>query len=136
MQSGPGMRKQSDSKRQYCVTRFALRTKLIDDQVLAALSDSKISEDQPEAVRQVVVLGAGMDTRAWRMDLPEGSVKRKEYACRRHFIEKPSIIPCHVFSNCPGLFSFLTWRFHCQLLCLLGSPLLRLLLTLLLTMLH
>lgn len=72
MQSGPGMRKRSDSKRQYCVTRFALRTKLIDDQVLAALSNSKISEDQPETVRQVVVLGAGMDTRAWRMDLPEG----------------------------------------------------------------
>ena len=74
MQSGPGMRKQSDSKRQYCVTRFALRTKLIDDQIFAALSDSKISEDQPEAVRQVVVLGAGMDTRSWRMDLPEGTV--------------------------------------------------------------
>ncbi|DBA91010.1 TPA: hypothetical protein ACH3X2_004215 [Trebouxia sp. C0005] len=72
MQSGPGVRKQSDSKRQYCVTRFALRTKLIDDQILAALSDSKVSESQPEAVRQVVVLGAGMDTRAWRMDLPEG----------------------------------------------------------------
>ena len=49
-----------------------MRTKLIDDQILDALSDSKISEEQPEAVRQVVVLGAGMDTRAWRMDLPEG----------------------------------------------------------------
>ena len=49
-----------------------MRTKLIDDQILDALSDSNISEEQPEAVRQVVVLGAGMDTRAWRMDLPEG----------------------------------------------------------------
>ena len=74
------MRKQSDS--QYCVTRFALRTKLIDDQVLAALSDSKISEDQPETVRQVVVLGAGMDTRAWRMDLPEGVVHLQ--SCLEH----------------------------------------------------
>lgn len=82
MQSGPGMRKRSDSKRQYCVTRFALRTKLIDDQVLAALSNSKISEDQPETVRQVVVLGAGMDTRAWRMDLPEGIVHLQ--SCLEH----------------------------------------------------
>jgi len=82
MQSGPGMRKQSDSKRRHCVTRFALRTKLIDDQVLAALSDSKVSEDQPEAVRQVVVLGAGMDTRAWRMDLPEGTAHL--YSCLEH----------------------------------------------------
>ena len=72
MQSVPGARKQSHNKRQYCITRFALRTRLIDDQILDALSDSNISEEQPEAVRQVVVLGAGMDTRAWRMDLPEG----------------------------------------------------------------
>ncbi len=46
----------------------------MDDMILDALSDSKVSEQQPEAVRQVVVLGAGMDTRAWRMDLPEGTL--------------------------------------------------------------
>ena len=63
---------QSKAKRHYPVTRFALRTKLIDDQILDALSVSKVSDQQPEPIQQVVVLGAGMDTRAWRMDLPEG----------------------------------------------------------------
>ena len=63
---------QSKAKRHYPVTRFALRTKLIDDQILDALSVSKVSDQQPEPIQQVVVLGAGMDTRAWRMDLPQG----------------------------------------------------------------
>lgn len=52
--------------RRYCLSRFAMRTKWIDDRTLHAVS----RQNQP--VRQVVVLGAGMDTRPWRLNLPAG----------------------------------------------------------------
>lgn len=52
------------SDRKYLVGRVALRTLFYDDHLLAALKGG--------AVRQVVLLGAGMDSRAWRLDLPEG----------------------------------------------------------------
>lgn len=41
----------------YCLSRFAMRTKWIDDRILQAVNPS-----QEQQVRQVVVLGAGM---AW-----------------------------------------------------------------------
>ncbi|CAK0745425.1 hypothetical protein CVIRNUC_001619 [Coccomyxa viridis] len=55
------------TKRRYMVGRVALRTKFFDTRLLEA-----VSSGPPAAVRQVVLLGAGMDTRAWRSPLPEG----------------------------------------------------------------
>ena len=52
-----------DSKRKYAVGRVTLRTLFFDDHVLAAVR---------AGARQVVLLGAGMDCRAWRLDLPAG----------------------------------------------------------------
>ena len=60
------------AQRQYCVTRFALRTKLIDDKILEALHEHRMPQHRLLPVKQVVVLGAGMDTRPWRLTLPEG----------------------------------------------------------------
>lgn len=46
-------------------TMFALRTRFFDDQALDAVTSADI--------RQVVVLGAGMDTRAFRLAWPSGT---------------------------------------------------------------
>ena len=51
------------SKRKYQVGRVTLRTLFFDKHLLAALRSG---------ARQVVLLGAGMDSRAWRLDLPPG----------------------------------------------------------------
>ena len=71
MQPVPAEQKQNN-KRKYCVTRFALRTKLLDDMLLDAVHDNRMSQQQLQPARQVVVLGAGMDTRPWRLQLPQG----------------------------------------------------------------
>ncbi|CAL8462346.1 g1879 [Coccomyxa elongata] len=55
--------KESKADRKYLVGRVALRTLYYDDHLLAACK---------AGARQVVLLGAGMDSRAWRLDLPEG----------------------------------------------------------------
>ena len=52
-----------DSKRKYAVGRVTLRTLFFDDHVLSAVR---------AGARQVVLLGAGMDCRAWRLDLAAG----------------------------------------------------------------
>lgn len=54
----------SKPDRTYLVGRVALRTLFYDDHLLAAVKGG--------AIRQVVLLGAGMDSRAWRLDLPKG----------------------------------------------------------------
>ncbi len=46
------------------VTPIVVRTRYFDDWLLEALADG---------LRQVVLLAAGLDTRAWRLRLPEGS---------------------------------------------------------------
>ena len=51
------------SKRKYAVGRVTLRTLFFDEHVLSAVR---------EGAKQVVLLGAGMDCRAWRLDLPAG----------------------------------------------------------------
>lgn len=61
------IRKAVAAGRTYCLSRFAMRTKWIDDRILHAVSPRRDLQ-----VRQVVVLGAGMDTRPWRLDLPAG----------------------------------------------------------------
>ncbi|BDA41776.1 Putative S-adenosyl-L-methionine-dependent methyltransferase [Coccomyxa sp. Obi] len=53
----------SKADRKFLVGRVALRTLFYDDHLLAACK---------AGARQVVLLGAGMDSRAWRLDLPEG----------------------------------------------------------------
>lgn len=60
-------KKASSSGRTFCLTRFAMRTRWIDDRILHAIHPSRELQ-----VRQVVVLGAGMDTRPWRLHLPAG----------------------------------------------------------------
>lgn len=45
-----------------------MRTRWIDDRILHAIHPSRDLQ-----VRQVVVLGAGMDTRPWRLHLPAGA---------------------------------------------------------------
>ena len=52
------------AKRRYQVGRVTLRTLFFDRHLLAALKGG---------ARQVVLLGAGMDSRAWRLDLPPGA---------------------------------------------------------------
>ncbi len=54
---------QKGQKRKYQVGRLTLRTLFFDDQLLSACK---------AGASQVVVLGAGMDGRAWRLDLPAG----------------------------------------------------------------
>lgn len=54
----------SKPDRTYLVGRVALRTLFYDDHLLAAVKGG--------AIKQVVLLGAGMDSRAWRLDLPKG----------------------------------------------------------------
>jgi methyltransferase (TIGR00027 family) len=44
---------------------FAVRTRYFDDRLLAALAGE---------VRQIVILAAGMDGRAWRLDWPTGTI--------------------------------------------------------------
>ncbi|BDA46207.1 Putative S-adenosyl-L-methionine-dependent methyltransferase [Coccomyxa sp. Obi] len=53
----------SKADRKFPVGRMVLRTLYYDDHLLAACK---------AGARQVVLLGAGMDTRAWRLELPEG----------------------------------------------------------------
>lgn len=49
--------------------RIAIRTRFFDDAVLAALARLSTA--------QVVLLGAGLDTRAWRLSPPEGTPKAR-----------------------------------------------------------
>lgn len=49
--------------------RIAIRTRFFDDAVLAALARHRTA--------QVVLLGAGLDTRAWRLSPPEGKPKAR-----------------------------------------------------------
>lgn len=58
-------KEQPHGKRRYQVGRVTLRTLFFDRHLLAALEGG---------ARQVVLLGAGMDSRAWRLDLPPGAV--------------------------------------------------------------
>jgi hypothetical protein len=66
------------------VGRVTLRTLFFDARIAAALE----GKDGP-AARQVVLLGAGMDTRAWRLKMPAGgywallcpSFPPSRYAC-------------------------------------------------------
>lgn len=59
-------RAQPRAKRRYQVGRVTLRTLFFDRHLLAALRGG---------AAQVVLLGAGMDSRAWRLDLPPGADK-------------------------------------------------------------
>lgn len=47
-------------------SRMAVRTRFVDDHIIEFL------HSQP-GKKQVVLLGAGMDSRAWRMSLPKGN---------------------------------------------------------------
>lgn len=58
------------TKRQNMVGRVALRTLFFDARITAALDGE--SSSSPKA-KQVVLLGAGMDTRAWRLKMPAGT---------------------------------------------------------------
>lgn len=80
------------SSRKYKISRSAIRTKWYDEQLLAALSQathplplsvhlkvapgsagiSAVQVQEVSAPRQVVLLGAGMDSRAWRLPLAPG----------------------------------------------------------------
>lgn len=77
------------SGRNFKINSMAIRTKWFDDQLEASLGmpidpsivSSSTSREDPYIVRtanagalprQVVVLGAGMDSRPWRLKLPEG----------------------------------------------------------------
>ncbi len=59
----------SHSDRKFMVGRVALRTLFFDEHLQNAVKS--------HAIRQVVLLGAGMDSRAWRLDLPEGQLASK-----------------------------------------------------------
>lgn len=71
------------SSRKNKINKMAIRTKWFDDQLLASLDmplgslltlDNYITSTLPSdgiAPRQVVVLGSGMDSRPWRLRLPE-----------------------------------------------------------------
>lgn len=63
LQPCDGADPQKGQKRNYQVGRLTLRTLFFDDQVLSAVK---------AGASQVVILGAGMDCRAWRLDLPAG----------------------------------------------------------------
>ncbi|KAK9826652.1 hypothetical protein WJX74_007947 [Apatococcus lobatus] len=52
-------------RRRVQYSRMAVRTKFIDDCIAQSLTSQ-------EGLKQVVLLGAGMDSRAWRMPMPEG----------------------------------------------------------------
>lgn len=54
-------------QREHMVGRVALRTLFFDAKITAALE----GKHGPKA-KQVVLLGAGMDTRAWRLKMPAG----------------------------------------------------------------
>lgn len=55
-------------------SRFAFRARWFDDRILAALAGGTGQQQQQQQAvpRQVVLLGSGMDTRAWRLALPPG----------------------------------------------------------------
>ncbi len=59
----------SNGKRQYQATRFAFRARWFDDHIVHAITSTSSSPDpsSPLPIRQVVLLGAGMDSRAWRL---------------------------------------------------------------------
>lgn len=62
-------------QRRFCFSNVAVRVWWFDQQLLAALSaaaPAPTGSSQPQPPRQVVVLGAGFDSRPWRMDLPPG----------------------------------------------------------------
>lgn len=74
-------------RRKVQYSRMAVRTRFVDDRI------TKFLHSQP-GPKQVVLLGAGMDSRAWRMPLPEG----KHYSSLS-FVDPA--LPCspHPFSN-------------------------------------
>lgn len=51
--------------RQYQATRFAFRARWFDDHIVHTITASRDPSSIP--IRQVVLLGAGMDSRAWRL---------------------------------------------------------------------
>mmetsp|Transcript_22065 Transcript_22065/g.61234 ORF Transcript_22065/g.61234 Transcript_22065/m.61234 type:complete len:348 (-) Transcript_22065:109-1152(-) len=93
--------------------RIAIRAKYFDDAILHALKDSRL--------RQVVVLGTGMDTRPWRLPVPPGVVwfdvdrpdviaakvhelheaRAQTSAANRSDGSSPLCYPCRVDRYCP-----------------------------------
>ncbi len=76
--------------RRYRVSNVAVRVAWFDDQINRALAatSSPASSNSDDFVkvgtntpRQVVVLGAGMDTRPWRLPLPPGAPSTLACAC-------------------------------------------------------
>lgn len=63
---GPEGRAWIEARTPESVLPLVIRTRYYDDWLSAAMRDA--------AVRQVVVLGAGLDTRAWRLGWPPGTV--------------------------------------------------------------
>ena len=63
LQPCAGAEPEKGQRRKYQVGRVALRSVFFDSEIMRAIS---------AGANQVVVLGAGMDCRAWRLDLPAG----------------------------------------------------------------
>ena len=70
------------SGRKFQVGRVTLRTLFFDRHLQAALR---------QGARQVVLLGAGMDSRAWRLELPPGEHLMHMCCCASPWIEAPCI---------------------------------------------
>jgi len=82
-------------------TMFALRTRYFDDAVLDAV--------RQDDVRQVIILGAGMDTRAYRIDWPEGTQlyevdRRETFDHKRPILDSRGARPrCALHDVCADL---------------------------------
>eukprot|EP00898_Chlorokybus_atmophyticus_P000056 jgi/Chlat1/1050/Chrsp110S01560 len=68
------------------MARIAVRTKYFDDAILAALKGEQGTDTQSTSASscQLVMLGAGMDSRAWR--LPAPSTAGDNAACQQSFL--------------------------------------------------
>lgn len=65
---------QSSSGRRFCYSNVGVRVWWFDQQLLTAIHGTPTADDPTarQPIRQVVILGAGFDTRPWRLKLPSG----------------------------------------------------------------